>query len=40
MRNGGTAGRFDTYLARESAGCSLADWECFRFTSYVYPNTR
>ncbi len=35
--NGGTAGRFDSYLAASPPGCSLADWECPRFTSYVYP---
>ena len=38
--NGGTAGRFDQYKATSPAGCSVADWECVRSTSYVYPNTR
>jgi hypothetical protein len=33
---GGTAGRFDQYLAASPAGCSVADWACPRFTSYVY----
>jgi Domain of unknown function (DUF4082)/Bacterial Ig-like domain len=33
---GGTAGRFDQYLANSPAGCSVADWTCPRFTSYVY----
>ncbi len=37
--NGGTAGRFDTYLADSAAGCSVADWQCVRSTSYVYPNS-
>jgi hypothetical protein len=36
---GGTAGRFDQYLAASPAGCSVADWECVRSTSYVYPNS-
>jgi len=35
---GGTAGRFDQYKALSPAGCSVADWECVRSTSYVYPN--
>jgi hypothetical protein len=34
---GGTAGRFDQYLAQSPAGCSVANWECIRSTSYVYP---
>lgn len=37
--NGGTAGRFDQYLANSPAGCSVADWTCARFSSYVYPST-
>ena len=37
--NGGTAGRFDTYLANSPAGCSVANWECIRGTSYIFPNT-
>ena len=37
--NGGTAGRFDQYLANSPAGCSVADWTCSRFSSYVYPGT-
>jgi hypothetical protein len=36
---GGTAGRFDQYKALSPAGCSVADWECVRGTSYVYPNS-
>jgi len=34
---GGTAGRFDQYAANSPAGCSVSDWECLRFTSYVDP---
>ena len=37
--NGGTAGRFDQYKADSPPGCSVADWECVRGTSYIYPNT-
>jgi hypothetical protein len=36
---GGTPGRFEQYKAASPAGCSVADWECVRGTSYVYPNT-
>src|SRR5204862_223384 len=36
---GGTAGRFDQYLADSPAGCSVADWTCVRSTSYVWPRT-
>ena len=35
--NGGTAGRFDGYIAASPAGCSVADWQCIRGTSYLYP---
>ncbi len=35
--NGGTAGRFDQLEAASPAGCSVADWECFRGTSYIFP---
>ncbi|HEY6886218.1 MAG TPA: LamG-like jellyroll fold domain-containing protein, partial [Solirubrobacter sp.] len=38
--NGGTAGRFDQYLAASPAGCSVADWECIRSTSYLYPGSQ
>ena len=34
----GTSGRFDRYLANSPAGCSTADWQCLRFTSYVWPS--
>ena len=37
--NGGTGPRFDQFLARSPAGCSVANWECVRGTSYVYSNT-
>jgi hypothetical protein len=33
--NGGTSGRFDTYLADSKPGCSVADWQCIRSTSYI-----
>ena len=36
---GGTAGRLSTYSAAGQPGCSVARWECPRFTSYVYPNS-
>jgi hypothetical protein len=37
--NGGTVGRFDGYKAISPAGCSVANWECVRGTSYIYSNT-
>src|SRR4029077_18956572 len=37
--NGGTAGRFDQYAANSAAGCVVDNWECLRFTSYVYAST-
>ena len=37
--NGGTVGRFDQYIADSPPGCVVADWECVRATSYIYPNT-
>lgn len=36
---GGTAGRFDQYLSASPAGCSVANWQCVRGTSYIYPNS-
>ncbi|HSC90581.1 MAG TPA: LamG-like jellyroll fold domain-containing protein [Gaiellaceae bacterium] len=36
---GGTAGRFDQYKSLSPAGCNVANWECIRSTSYVYPNS-
>lgn len=35
----GTAGRFDRLLALSPAGCSVAEWECVRGTSYIYSYT-
>ena len=37
--NGGTAGRFDSFLASSPPGCSVANWECVRGTSYIYDYT-
>ncbi|MET1081621.1 MAG: DUF4082 domain-containing protein, partial [Burkholderiales bacterium] len=37
--NNGTAGRFDQFLASSPPGCSVANWECVRGTSYIYPDT-
>src|SRR5262249_30546455 len=37
--NGGTAGRFDQYIAVSPAGCNVANWECVRSTSNIYTNT-
>ncbi len=37
--NNGTAGRFDIYNSNSPPGCSVADWECVRATSYIFPNT-
>ena len=37
--SGGTAGRFDQYKALSPPGCSVADWECVRASSYIYPGT-
>ena len=37
--NGGTAGRFDQYMANSPAGCVVDNWDCLRFTSYIYTNT-
>jgi fibronectin type 3 domain-containing protein len=34
---GGTASHFDRYQALSPAGCSVADWECVRSSSYVFP---
>jgi hypothetical protein len=34
---GGTAGQFGRLESASSPGCSVADWECLRSTSYVYP---
>ena len=37
--SGGTAGRFNQYLANSPAGCVVDQWQCPRFTSYIYTNT-
>ena len=37
--NGGTVGQFDRFKSQSPASCTVADWECMRATSYVYPNT-
>ena len=37
--NNGTAGRFDQYLANSPEGCSVTEWTCARFSSYLYPST-
>ena len=37
--NNGTAGRFDQFLANSPAGCSVTDWTCYRYSSYLYPST-
>ncbi|MBD3926872.1 DUF4082 domain-containing protein, partial [Nocardioides cavernae] len=37
--NNGTPGRFSTYAAASPSGCSVANWECPRFTSYIFPST-
>ncbi len=37
--NGGTIGRWETFRSRSPVGCSVADWECVRGTSYIYTNT-
>jgi len=36
---GGTAGRFEDYIAESPAGCSVARWECIRASSYIFPDT-
>jgi len=36
---GATKQRFDQYLAASPAGCSVADWECVRGTSYIFTNS-
>ena len=37
--NGGTVGRFNQYKGLSAPGCSVADWQCIRSTSYVYNGT-
>ncbi len=35
----GTAGQFESFKAASPAGCSVADWQCIRSTSYLWPTT-
>ena len=35
---GGTASHFDRFKALSPAGCVVANWDCVRSTSYIYPN--
>ncbi len=37
--NGGTAGRFDQYMALSPTNCSVSNWTCIRSTSYIYTGT-
>jgi hypothetical protein len=37
--NGGTVGRFNQYQGLSAPGCSVADWQCIRSTSYIYNGT-
>ena len=37
--NGGTAGRFDGFRSSSPAGCSVAQWDCIRGSSYIYAST-
>ena len=37
--NGGTVGRFQQFEADSPAGCSVAEWQCVRGTSYIYAGT-
>ena len=37
--NGGTVGRFNQYIGLSAPGCSVADWQCIRSTSYIYNGT-
>jgi hypothetical protein len=37
--NNGTQGRFDALIAASTPGCNVANWECIRMTSYIYPST-
>ncbi len=35
----GTQAYFNRFKTTSAPGCSVADWECVRATSYLYPNT-
>jgi hypothetical protein len=37
--NNGTQGRFQGFELASPPGCSVADWECVRGTSYLFPST-
>jgi hypothetical protein len=37
--NGGTVGRFEQYEADSPPGCVVAEWQCVRASSYIYPGT-
>jgi hypothetical protein len=37
--NNGTQGRFTIFNANSPEGCRVAEWECVRGTSYIYPYT-
>ena len=37
--NDGTVGRFEQFKSLSPPGCSVANWECVRGTSYIYPST-
>ncbi|HKI66572.1 MAG TPA: N,N-dimethylformamidase beta subunit family domain-containing protein, partial [Solirubrobacterales bacterium] len=37
--NNGTTGRFEHFESLDSPGCVVAEWQCVRSTSYIYPNT-
>jgi hypothetical protein len=36
--SGGTVTHFERFKAESTPGCVVANWECIRSTSYVYPN--
>jgi hypothetical protein len=36
---GGTVARFSQFLSASAVGCSVENWECLRYTSYVYPSS-
>ncbi len=36
----GTVGQFDWFESVSPSGCSVADWQCVRATSYAYPSTQ
>lgn len=36
---GATVGRFDDFIASSPKGCVVANWDCVRATSYIFPNT-